>query len=333
MVLNFLTTVKHYKLPYCTLSAGVPIKFLHVHFPFAFLLQYFKRLWLLANRCFLQQHINSLKIEIQHFGINCKLKGSSGARHRIGDVSDELLLFRTYLSTFHCTVVPCCLFTSMLFLKSQKHNVLVLTSTTLLNHHMIYWRNNGGIPTSWVPSDSWWWIPLAEFAPCTWETVTNNRYKSNQTNILWLHKHGHCTSLIFSIFTSTWPSELIAQCLHGCLTLNDFHASCHDTFSVLFYQAFIWMPAHSLDQLVDLLVVFQGVPQGILGAEQPLAQAVYLRVQSWGVQHRVPPVVRWCSFSALKHTNERRAAVKSFILSSSGCLNNIWKNKMIIHYS
>lgn len=51
------------------------------------------------------------------------------------------------------------------------------------------------------------------------------------------------------------------------------------------------MPAHGLDQLVDLLVVLQGVPQGVLGVQQSLAEAAHLRVQSRGVQHGVPPVV------------------------------------------
>lgn len=58
------------------------------------------------------------------------------------------------------------------------------------------------------------------------------------------------------------------------------------------YRAFFWMLAHGQDQLVHLLVVFHRVPQGVLRAEQPLAQAVHLRVQRRGVQHGVAPVVR-----------------------------------------
>lgn len=78
------------------------------------------------------------------------------------------------------------------------------------------------------------------------------------------------------------------------------------TYSFQFYRALIRMLAHGLDQLVDLLVVFQGVPQGVLGAEQPLAEAVHLRVQGRGVQHGVPPVVRRRSFPTLKSTWGRK---------------------------
>lgn len=64
------------------------------------------------------------------------------------------------------------------------------------------------------------------------------------------------------------------------------------------------MPAHGLDQLVDLLVVFQGVSQGILRAEQPLTEAVHLRVQGRGVQHGIPPVVGRRPFPTLKHKRQ-----------------------------
>lgn len=62
--------------------------------------------------------------------------------------------------------------------------------------------------------------------------------------------------------------------------------------SLPLYRAFLRVLAHGQHQLVDLLVVFQGVPQGVLSVEQPLAEAVHLRVQGRGVQHGVPPVVR-----------------------------------------
>ena len=58
------------------------------------------------------------------------------------------------------------------------------------------------------------------------------------------------------------------------------------------YGAFVGVPAHSLHQLVHVLVVLHGVPQGVLCAEQPLAQPRHLRVQGGGVQHGEPPVVR-----------------------------------------
>lgn len=118
-----------------------------------------------------------------------------------------------------------------------------------------------------------------------------------------------------------------------CLTQNRF--SCFSYWineskvSMLFYRAFIWTPAHSLDQLVDLLVVFQGVPQGILSAEQPLAQAVYLRVQSWGVQHRVPSVVRWSSFSALKHTAIHTGLLLNHSYYPPVYVMNIWKKRLL----
>lgn len=62
------------------------------------------------------------------------------------------------------------------------------------------------------------------------------------------------------------------------------------------------MPAHGLDQLVDLLVVFQGIPQSLFSAEQPLAKTAHFWVQGRGVQHGVPTVVRWRPFPTLKCT-------------------------------
>lgn len=40
---------------------------------------------------------------------------------------------------------------------------------------------------------------------------------------------------------------------------------------VQLYLALIGSRAHGLHQLVHLLVVFQSVPQGLLGAQEPLA--------------------------------------------------------------
>lgn len=66
------------------------------------------------------------------------------------------------------------------------------------------------------------------------------------------------------------------------------------------YRAPVRTLPHGLDQLVDLLVVFQGVPQGVLGAEQPLPEAVHLRVQRRRVQHGVAPVIWRRAFPALE---------------------------------
>lgn len=80
---------------------------------------------------------------------------------------------------------------------------------------------------------------------------------------------------MFSISTSLLTSLLICELFPSCLPLQ-----AETVNATSFYRAFLWTPAHGLDQLVDLLVVFQGVSQGVLGAEQPLAQTVHLRVQS-----------------------------------------------------
>lgn len=66
------------------------------------------------------------------------------------------------------------------------------------------------------------------------------------------------------------------------------------------HRAFIGTSAHGLDQLVHLLVVVQGVPQGVLRAEQPLPQAVHLRIQSHRVQHGVASVIRGGSLPPLE---------------------------------
>lgn len=72
--------------------------------------------------------------------------------------------------------------------------------------------------------------------------------------------------------------------------MDHFHPSCGPT-CFQFHLAFVRVFPHGLDKLIHLLVVLQGVPQGVLGAEQSLAQAGHLRVQSRGVQHGVAPVV------------------------------------------
>ncbi len=80
--------------------------------------------------------------------------------------------------------------------------------------------------------------------------------------------------LSISISPSILSSLLICKLPDTEIVFIHFHA---ESVKVRFlYRAFIWMPAHGLDQLVDLLVVFQGVPQGVLSAEQPLAETAHL---------------------------------------------------------
>lgn len=57
------------------------------------------------------------------------------------------------------------------------------------------------------------------------------------------------------------------------------------------YRAFVRTLPHGQDQLVHLLVVFQGVPQGVLRVEQPVSETIHLRVQRRRVQHGVAPVI------------------------------------------
>lgn len=100
------------------------------------------------------------------------------------------------------------------------------------------------------------------------------------------------------------------------------------------YQAPVRTLPHGLDQLVHLLVVFQGVPQGVLGAEQPLPEAVHLRVQRRRVQHGVAPVIWRRALPALEGTRQddrkrHRDGVSTFVVSSQmigsrlndGCLH------------
>lgn len=85
-----------------------------------------------------------------------------------------------------------------------------------------------------------------------------------------------------------------------CCKVHNTTVSVHRVSGSGGYRAPVRTLPHGLDQLVDLLVVFQGVPQGVLGAEQPLPEAVHLRVQRRRVQHGVAPVIWRRAFPALE---------------------------------
>lgn len=66
-------------------------------------------------------------------------------------------------------------------------------------------------------------------------------------------------------------------------TWNDFYVD--------FYLALVWACTHCFHQLVHFLVVFQGIPQGLLCAQQPLPKPGHLCLCCRRVQHRISAVV------------------------------------------
>lgn len=66
------------------------------------------------------------------------------------------------------------------------------------------------------------------------------------------------------------------------------------------YLALIGSHTHGLHQLVHFLVVLQRVPQGLLGAQEPLSQARHLGVRPRRFHHREAAMLRRRPFTPLR---------------------------------